>query len=690
MATTTQILTQAPTSALVRYESQLLANVNAALRHRATYHTVSHLLTTASLLVAASSIGLYSALSGTSSEDDDVAVVKPRSGVWPMLAQLSQSALSTLALFLLLTALHGVYQYYKPLPALQNLTVAQRQLLGLSTLSHQPSRRSDESAAAKYDYVSGAISGADSLNSIRKRVQPTDDAVKHLHAPTSQQQQPPRTVYYTDSRALLRSPLTGDSAGVPTTPMQLRTPNRNSAVSPYTTTVTSPATITSAQELQHFISEQQHHQQHQQQHAISRQQRLQVPTPGHTQYGGNMSLSPYQTRSPSSFGGQQLIDTPLYSTSVRESVPSLLSHSNSATTTAVGRYDLSDPQADAESVVLAEQLLISLELQHVFFNYCQNARRWLSDYVIKLAHREIAIAYAAMQQLAQMAAQYDAVSMSANEKQLLLDFEHQSDEACLLLSTRYAQQPAVEQYKAIQHWLDVHATMIAQANTPTTSQQQQHAGEVTPRSVRHYVRHRLSELATSDNLSSYRHDGGALSSGAYGSSQYTWTSALPTDAHIVCHCFVTHMGQVIPAFKKYFYTPPAQHPHTHQSLMHLQSSNQHRHRRHASSLTGQLYPAHATLVQTRPPTIAPYYLLTHHKHSSQHQSNESGFSSPHAPTSSNSAQVVEWRAEPGRNNLFAAIALFVYYIERYAEGKIGNTPLKSQVLDGIHRIVQVA
>lgn len=51
--------------------------------------------------------------------------------------------------------------------------------------------------------------------------------------------------------------------------------------------------------------------------------------------------------------------------------------------------------------------------------------------------------------------------------------------------------------------------------------------------------------------------------------------------------------------------------------------------------------------------------------------------------------VISWRVEPGRANLFLAMALFIYYIHRNLDGRIGPVRLSDSVLNKLDCVLKV-
>ena len=104
---------------------------------------------------------------------------------------------------------------------------------------------------------------------------------------------------------------------------------------------------------------------------------------------------------------------------------------------------------------------------------------------------------------------------------------------------------------------------------------------------------------------------------------------------LLMHVFCTSMDDMIPDFT------------TH-------------HVRDPSDIRGP-YPR-VTLLQTRTLNATPYYLVTH--------------------------ETREWRPEPGRNNVFHAIVLFVLYVHKYMQNRIGQVDLNDMACARLGRIVQ--
>lgn len=150
--------------------------------------------------------------------------------------------------------------------------------------------------------------------------------------------------------------------------------------------------------------------------------------------------------------------------------------------------------------------------------------------------------------------------------------------------------------------------------------------------LRSYVLQRVQELANEgDQLEGYRWDGGSVARHA----------GLPPDAALIMHLFCTLMDELtgVNFTKRHFRdlaTP-------------------------GSSTLAPDSKVPLTIVQNRPAGQPPYYLLLH-------------------------SQGV-WRPEPGRSNLFHALALFVLGVKRFMKGRIGAMSLASSDLGGLASVI---
>ena len=80
--------------------------------------------------------------------------------------------------------------------------------------------------------------------------------------------------------------------------------------------------------------------------------------------------------------------------------------------------------------------------------------------------------------------------------------------------------------------------------------------------------------------------------------------------------------------------------------------------------------------QCRPWSLPPYYLLMVEVDSPAAGGSKVG-----------GEEVREWRCEPGRSNLFQALALLVWHIKTQAGGRIGSIRLKDRALDNLDHVV---
>lgn len=119
----------------------------------------------------------------------------------------------------------------------------------------------------------------------------------------------------------------------------------------------------------------------------------------------------------------------------------------------------------------------------------------------------------------------------------------------------------------------------------------------------------------------------------------------PSDAQIVMHCFLTFFEDHFPNFTQMYFHDLATD----------------RKRGIKTRLRG------VSIVQTRSHPDPPYFVLMVQGASEEEE--------------------ITWRVEPGRNNLFSALALFVYYVNSRLRGKLQHLKLSDPALHNVASIL---
>jgi len=204
--------------------------------------------------------------------------------------------------------------------------------------------------------------------------------------------------------------------------------------------------------------------------------------------------------------------------------------------------------------------------------------------------------------------------LNRREVEVLLSKNQQHIEE--LLMGKYATHPVTDKRKQLQRFITLGVSAVGSASTAP------------------YVLRRIHELASEgDFLASFKWNGG----GAW--NNQAWGPHLPTDSQILMHAFCTFLDEFDPYFTRQHFRDAAERD------------------------TKATLPAKLTIVQTKLPPLAPYYLLSH------------------------TEAKQEWRSDPGRSNLFHTLCLFVFYVKKHLKGRIGMISLADNSCNNLASVV---
>ena len=155
---------------------------------------------------------------------------------------------------------------------------------------------------------------------------------------------------------------------------------------------------------------------------------------------------------------------------------------------------------------------------------------------------------------------------------------------------------------------------------------------------------RLTQLGSRDGMASYTWNGGAASAGG---NFPAWSSALPTDAHLLFAACLTFLSDIYPLLLSLHYVDDS-----------------------LPAPVQQKRKGALVLHQARPHSLPPYYWL-------EVVEGDVGVGEGVGGVGR------EWRVDPGRNNVEQCLALFVWVVKTRMDGRLGSIRLKDRVMEGL-------
>ena len=226
------------------------------------------------------------------------------------------------------------------------------------------------------------------------------------------------------------------------------------------------------------------------------------------------------------------------------------------------------------------------------------------------------------------------MSLRQDEQTILRSLPNSNETtAYSLLADKYPTRPECERWKAVARYLQPLAPQLGGSGLAGMGGVSAESGMVSM-----YCLQRLLVLGSRDGMAVYTWNGGATT--ATGSSP-AWSTALPTDAHILFAAFLTFLSDIYPLLISLHYLDdsvpvPAQAKRKGGLVMH----------------------------QARPHSMAPYYWL-------EVVEGEVG------------GVGREWRVDPGRSNVEQCLALFVWVVKTRMDGRIGSIRLGDRIMEGL-------
>ena len=254
--------------------------------------------------------------------------------------------------------------------------------------------------------------------------------------------------------------------------------------------------------------------------------------------------------------------------------------------------------------------------------------QWLHTVVLQPLARDLDAIRREMTSLTSQVLQSAAVQLREEERSLLRSVERSPTMAFDFLVDRFPGRPECERWKQLAKYTRVRPTA-----SPDSAQSAL------------YSFHRLLQLGQRDGLSLYLWNSGAAIDGR------EWAPPLPSDAALACHAFWTFLSDFHPLVASTHFVDEG-------VAM-------------ADAKMGKVTRV-AVMHQCRSWTLAPYYML---------------LVEADAAAGKGAEEAREWRCEPGRSNLFQAVALFVWVIKTRAGGRIGSIRLKDRALEGLADLV---
>ena len=240
--------------------------------------------------------------------------------------------------------------------------------------------------------------------------------------------------------------------------------------------------------------------------------------------------------------------------------------------------------------------------------------------------------------LASQVLQAPSVQLRDEERSLLRSIDRSPTAAFDFLLDRFPSRFECERWRQLAKYVRVrpHSPSTSSSSPPSDAH-----------SSTHYTFHRLLQLGQRDGLSVYLWNAGFS----------TWSPSLPSDAALVCHAFWTFLTDFHPLVVATHFVDEGD----------------------VGVGEGRAKGRKAGVVmhQCRPWTLPPYYLLMV----------EVEAPGAAAGGKAGAEEVREWRCEPGRSNLFQALALLVWFIKTRAGGRVGSIRLKDRALEGLEQVV---
>jgi hypothetical protein len=336
------------------------------------------------------------------------------------------------------------------------------------------------------------------------------------------------------------------------------------------------------------------------------------------------------------------VNTPLYAHSLRNDLSSeeaLLTPS---------RYSVADERSDIELSESANMLFNQLNVSNHIDKWARNMRKYVCSVILQPLITALHRNSRDFRLAAQWVLETQQLSISEQEKNLLRDSKNRADDLANYISAKYPTRAEVIQRKSLHKYLLV--GKLINADNPNT---------------RNYVKNRIAQLVQgSELLLNYHWNSNVSTTNSNSSTQQSsqWNSNLPTDAHIIIHCWNCYFEDLVPDYTKLHYRDAAviNNPANQNNITMKALSESYK---------------KLTIVQTRP-VNNPYFLL---------RLDVPVLSSPAA---SNQVKTKEFKPEPGKNNIFQCLVLFVYLINRYAEGRIGQLRLTDKSCEQLANILQ--
>lgn len=338
----------------------------------------------------------------------------------------------------------------------------------------------------------------------------------------------------------------------------------------------------------------------------------------------------------------------------------------------ISQYPLQDPRSDTETTLLSSRLLTRLGLSNQMPDLIEGIRRWMTGRILQPLVRAVANSDAAA---AKATAAFNESKIKANTPGFVpvTQFEY-----LRLLQQHKPDDPVLVEWKRCRKYLRVNSTFgpargpmnggrggpvegssgvestAGRGDRPglqrgggrgpfedATLGRDPPLGTDWGFGVQDYARSRLVTLASTDFMEAYTWNSGGKVNGK------NWHNGLPTDAHLLMDWFFTFISD-----------------HSMQSLVRLHFAD-FSNVQESNSGSEQQHP-HVRIIQWRDRSLPPYYSITF--------------------PSSSSSSTREWLVQPGPNNVFATITLFLYFIIVRKKGVLGRILLSDKAIGNVQRL----
>jgi hypothetical protein len=327
-----------------------------------------------------------------------------------------------------------------------------------------------------------------------------------------------------------------------------------------------------------------------------------------------------------------MVPTATYATSLRMAPP-LRSIFHAGSSLQSSGF-VEDDSADSNCIDGADNLFRSLRIKQNMTSYVDQLRSWLTTQLIRPIAKEIEDNRKELVALIQTHLFEAALSLTPQVKQLLQQVQEREEEAFSYIVNQYPNRPESIARKNLLKYI----TVPCEADISVS---------------RSYVSKRYITLAEGESLSLVNWNGGGYLEG-----RRPWNNQFPTDAAVIMHAFLAFMDERVPQFiQNYYLDAPS-------------NSNYANQRRRNTPF----------IVQTRRSPSAPYYMVVTRESDQNPSVNK-------RDDSNASDDYWIWRSEPGRNNVYQCIALYLLCCVDYRDGRIGSIDLTSKSMKNILNIL---